>query len=659
MDQQVREFTIRGLLLGFLITCVFMAANIYLGLKVGLTVASSIPAAVISISLLRHFKDNSILENNLVQTQASSAGTLSSIIYVLPGLLLVGYWNRFDYWSTFLLCVAGGLLGVLFTIPLRRVLVVESQLPYPEGLAAAEILKAGEKNSNAKDAAFITSGGILAAIVSFFTGGLKLLSESASYWFKFNHSIFQLPFGFSLALVGAGYLVGLEVATVMLIGTFFNWTVMLPILSALNPMELTSHTSISEYGMELWQTRIRMMGVGAIGVGAIWTLVSLMGPVLQSVKVTFRQLTSQKVTLSHLQHEDIEFKYIFILFMIAIVMLVGAFYRIIDPIGLSWLWLAGLTAVVVALSVVLGFLVSATCGYMAGVLGTSSSPISSVAILAILVVAGTLTLVWKLGLQQEAPDLKNFLIALSILATSVVISVAGIANDNLQDLKAGQIVGASPAKQEWVLIVGCIGGALVLAPVLNMLFLAYGFQGMPLKAGMDPSAQLAAPQASLISVLAQGAFFHQIDWLDLGIGAAMGLTVVLLDTLARKLSAGKISFSPLAFGMGIYLPPYINVPIFFGAVLSSLVRRRFKEKALCDQAHQRGMLFASGLIVGESILGILIAMAILVSSYFGGSTTPFALHWWGGKTAQTVGFIVFFLALVYFYRRVIRSVRSS
>ncbi|QRN40775.1 MAG: oligopeptide transporter, OPT family [Neisseriaceae bacterium] len=652
MNNQMKELTLRGIILGFLITLIFMAANLYLGLKVGMTVASSIPAAVISMAVLRHFKDSNILENNLVQTQASAAGTLSCIIFTLPSLILIGYWNDFNYWQTFFISISGGILGVLLTIPLRKVLVVQSELPYPEGIAAAEILKAGESGEEGKNIHYIGIGGILSSAISFITSGLKLLTDSASYWFKIKYSIFQLPFGFSLALVGAGYLIGIGVAIVMMLGTLINWSLIVPILTYFNPMDVNQYSTIEAYATEIWSTRVRIMGVGMIGIGAVWTLCTLFIPTLKSIKISFKNPFSNIHTNGNDNDRDITPIYMILLFILLTSILLLNFYHIIAPLNLSFFWTIGLILIVVFLSVIVGFLISATCGYMAGILGSSSSPISSIAILSVLIISLTLFSITKFSVELSDPNLKSFFVALSLLAASVVVSVAGIANDNLQDLKTGQLVGATPANQQWVLMIGCLAGALILAPVLNILFFAYGFHGVMPRAGMDPNAVLNAPQANLMAVLAEGLFSHNINWKDLKIGIIVGLGVIILDKLLRTISNGKYSFPPLAFGMGIYLPPSVNVPIFFGAFLAWLVRRKITDGKKYEIVNKKGTLFASGLIVGESLMGIVVALAILISVYSGGSSTPFALQLWSSNTSSILTFIVFFSVLAYFYRKI-------
>jgi len=287
-NNNLKELTLRGMVLGALITVLFTASNVYLGLKVGMTFASSIPAAVISMAVLKFFKDSSILENNMVQTQASSAGTLSSVIFVLPGLLMMGYWQDFPFWQTMLICAAGGTLGVLFTIPLRRAMVVNSDLPYPEGVAAAEILKAGnheEGDSGVKDIAY---GGIFAATVAFFTNGLRVVADGTSAWVSSGKAMFQLPMGFSLALVGAGYLIGIVGGLAMLLGVILTWGVAVPYFTA--HADVAADANMVDVAMTAWKTKVRFIGVGTIGIAAIWTLLILMKPMIEGMVHSFRML---------------------------------------------------------------------------------------------------------------------------------------------------------------------------------------------------------------------------------------------------------------------------------------------------------------------------------------------------------------------------------
>lgn len=331
----LKELTFRGMLLGALITVIFTASNVYLGLKVGLTFASSIPAAVISMAVLKFFKGSNILENNMVQTQASSAGTQSSVIFVLPAMLMVGYWQGFPFWQTLLVCMAGGILGVIFTVPLRHVMVVKSDLPYPEGVAAAEILKAGHDESHNGESGIkeIAAGGILAAIVGFCTNGLRVIADGASLWFKGGNAVFQVPMGFSFALLGAGYLVGMVGGIAILAGIFLAWGVAVPYFTAADPMP--ADAEMIGYAMNVWKTKVRFIGVGTIGIAAIWTLLILLKPMLQGMSQSFRALGDKNVPKSDRTSQDLSPKAMGFITLISTALIVLALYNFVQPVSLS------------------------------------------------------------------------------------------------------------------------------------------------------------------------------------------------------------------------------------------------------------------------------------------------------------------------------------
>ena len=341
-----RELTLRGMILGALITVVFTASNVYLGLKVGLTFATSIPAAVISMAVLKFFKGSNILENNMVQTQASAAGTLSTIIFVLPGLLMAGYWNGFPFWQTTLLCVSGGILGVIFTVPLRYAMVVKSSLPYPEGVAAAEILKVGsgehedaeQGQSGDSGVREILSGGLLAGLMSFLAGGLRVISDSASYWFKAGNAIFQLPMGFSLALLGAGYLVGLTGGIAILVGIFIAWGGAVPYFSNIIPQP--SDMDMTAFAMQLWKEKVRFIGAGTIGIAAVWTLIMLAKPMAEGMKLSFGTFSGSGSASAERTEQDLSPKSM-ILIVLGMMLLLGfSFYHFIAAAqmsaGIAW-----------------------------------------------------------------------------------------------------------------------------------------------------------------------------------------------------------------------------------------------------------------------------------------------------------------------------------
>ncbi|XDZ51687.1 OPT family oligopeptide transporter [Neisseriaceae bacterium CLB008] len=673
---QLKELTLRGMILGALITVIFTASNVYLGLKVGLTFASSIPAAVISIAVLRMFAHSNILENNMVQTQASAAGTLSSIIFVLPGLLMLGYWQDFPFWQTAIICAAGGILGVVFTVPLRQVMVVKSTLPYPEGVAAAEILKAGHINDHKTDAEKVTpskseggmrdivEGGLIAAFVSLCTAGFRILSDSASYWFTTGKAIFQVPMGFSVALVGAGYLVGIVGGMAMLVGILISWGVAVPYLTTVYPMP--EGTTLAAYAQTIWATKVRFIGAGTMAVAAVWTLMTLAKPIIEGVMISMRAIKkgSDGAALVDRTEQDLSPKWLVLITATIVVILLATFYSFVmaAPIsaGLAWT----LVIVTTLMSVLIGFLVASACGYMAGLIGSSSSPISGIGIISIILISIVLLLIGESSGLLATPEGTQFLTALAIFTTSVVLAIATISNDNLQDLKTGFLLQATPWRQQVALIIGCIVGALVISPVLELLYHAYGFTGAMPRPGMDASQALAAPQATLMTQISTGIFSHNLEWSYIVTGMIIAVVLIVIDTVLKKSTRGRFTIPVLAVGMGIYLPASVNMPLIVGAVLSWLVARRIKAKAARDNvpaepllkaSDGRATLFAAGLIVGESIIGVVLAMIIVVSVTSGGSDAPLAimpdsLAGW----SQTLGLIAFVLVLLRFGRRALK-----
>lgn len=665
----LRELTLRGTILGALITIIFTASNVYLGLKVGLTFSSAIPAAVISMAVLRLFSGSTILENNMVQTQASAAGTLSSIIFVLPGLLMIGYWQDFPFWLTFAICAAGGMLGVLFSIPLRHIMVVKSTLPYPEGVAAAEILKAGSKtegddsNAGLKD---ILVGGVIASGVSLFTNGFRVLSESASYWFTGGKSIFQLPMGFSLALLSAGYLIGIISGIAVLIGTIIGWVFGIPILSAMTDYDTSE--SLANVAMGLWAKDIRFIGAGTIAIAAIWTLLTLIKPVIEGLKISFRTLRAD-VSVDDIAptERDLSPKAIFSIIAGMVVILVATFYAFISDSGLSAgvAWMLVICAVLFAF--IMGFLVAAACGYMAGLVGSSASPMSGIAIVAAIAISLILLVIGQANDLLSTPEGTNFATALALFTTSTVLAVACISNDNLQDLKTGYLVNATPWKQQVALLIGCVVGAIVIAPILEILYNAYGFTGALPRADMDQSQVLAAPQATLMTTIAKGIFSHQLDWTMILIGLAVGSIIIIIDLILAK-NQSKFRLPALAVGLGIYLPPTITTPIFIGTLLSWIIKRKAyakAKKANLDPEEQfknvdrKAALIASGLIVGESLVGVLLAIVIVISITSGGSDAPLAISADLGLLPQYLGLAVFVIICLYFIRRALTAIKKS
>ena len=664
----VRELTLRGMVLGALITVVFTASNVYLGLKVGLTFASSIPAAVISMAVLKFASGSNILENNMVQTQASAAGTISSVIFVLPGLLMAGYWAGFPFWQTTLLCTAGGILGVIFTIPLRYAMVVKSDLPYPEGVAAAEILKVGSHSETAGGEGSgireIVAGGLLAGLFGLLSNGLRVISDSASYWFKSGNAMFQLPMGYSLALLGAGYLVGLTGGIAILIGIAFAWGGAVPWFTATTPMP--DGMDMTSFAMSLWKNKVRFIGAGTIGIAAIWTLITLLKPTMEGMKQSFRTFGSHAPVSTARIEQDLSPQAMIFITLGMMVLLGFSFYHFIDaatiPSGIAWL----LVVVCVLLTVIIGFLVAAACGYMAGLVGSSSSPISGIGIISIIIISLVLLLIGESGGLFADDGNRRFLLALTLFCGSAVVCVASISNDNLQDLKTGYLLQATPWRQQVALIIGVVVGAIVVAPVLQLLYQAYGFPDAMPRAGMDAAQAMSAPQATLMTSITTGIFKHDLQWQYILSGIAIGVALIVVDVLLKKTSRGRKRLPVLAVGMGIYLPPSINMPIIIGAFLAAYLRSRIRKRyGDNSDGHKRvaaadriGTLFAAGLIVGESLIGVILAFIIVVSVTNGGSDAPLAIpleNW--GTTAAWLGLAFFIGGMLIFARRTLAAAK--
>jgi putative OPT family oligopeptide transporter len=586
-----RELTIRGLILGALITTIFTAANVYLGLKVGLTFASSIPAAVISMAILSAVKDSSILENNIVQTVASAAGTLSAIIFVLPGLVIVGWWTGFPFWQSFLICLSGGVLGVLFTIPLRRALVTTSDLPYPEGVAAAEVLKVGsgtrgetkDETGEAREGLFAVILGSIASAGLAIVTATRVAAASVTGFFRVGTQASSgYDVAWSLALLGAGHLVGLSVGMAMLTGLVIAWVIAVPILTSMQPA--AAGVAFDAHTLTIWRTQVRFIGAGAIAIAAIYTLARLAKPVVGGLLTT---LAASRAKGSG-DDRDRDISPVWIVALTAACLLVAAalaftFARstVLAPSALQ------LTLIAVPFVLLGGFLIAGICGYMAGLIGASNSPISGVGILSIVLCASTITLA-----VAPTPETRPALVAFALFVTGIVFACATISNDNLQDLKTGQLVGASPMRQQIALIVGVFAGAANI--------------------GVVAPNPLPAPQATLISALAQGVIGGNLEWRMLGVGALVGVGLILLDETLGAMK--KLRIPPLAVGIGIYLPMSATFAVVVGAVLSHWYDRRARSMPTPARAERLGTLVASGLIVGESLWGVINAGLIVALS---------------------------------------------
>ena len=638
----MRELTFRGVVLGGLITLLFTAANVYLGLKVGLTFATSIPAAVISMALLRIAGNSNILENTIVQTIASAAGTLAAIIIVLPGLVMIGWWQGFPYWTTAAVCAIGGILGVMFSVPLRRALVIGSDLPYPEGVAAAEVLRVGFDSgagaaNNAKGLRMIILGSLASAGFALLTA-MKLAAAEISTTFRLGAGASGASTSLSMALIGVGHLVGLPVGIAMAVGMLVTWAGLIPILTAAHGIGPDTAALVDE----TFRIEVRFIGAGTIGVAALWSLLRIIGPILRGIGSAIAAARSRRDGQSlELADRDLP-----------IGVVGGTIIALFLPIaGLLWSFTQDTALAEGAAPVILGTLgfvlitgivIASVCGYMAGLIGASNSPVSGVGILAVLGAALLLVLVYGRG---GTVDQTQALIAYAIFTTGIVFSIATISNDNLQDLKTGQLVGATPWRQQVALVIGVIFGSLAIPPVLSLLDSAFGFAGAP----NATENALAAPQAALIAALARGVLGDSLNWGLIGFGAGLGFVSIILDEALGRF--GKMRLPPLCVGMGIYLPMALTVLIPIGALLGHFFNRRARHHHDPEFARRMGVLAATGLIVGESLFGVFFAGVVGMT----GSDAPLALVGDDFSRPAVVIGIVLFTAIIGGLYRVTRT----
>ncbi|MCF7804910.1 MAG: oligopeptide transporter, OPT family [Candidatus Marinimicrobia bacterium] len=604
------EITLKAILLGIVLSIVLAGANAYLGLFAGMTVSASIPAAVLSMGILRLFRSSNILENNIVQTAASAGESLAAgVIFTLPALIVMRYWTTFDYLETTLIAGLGGVIGVLFTVPLRRALIVEEGLKFPEGIATAEVLRTGDKGGSSVK--YIAQAGIIGALFKFGETGLRLWTGVVETATKVGSGIAYFGSNLSPALISVGYIVGINIAVLVFLGGAINWLVAIPIFAMFHewPMVAGEPMAAVEWAGEIWSSHTRFLGVGAMVIGGLYALVNLRSSIVTGVKSsldTYKLGATRSFSDIARTERDTPIKWVGILLLLSILPIFGVYFYVIQSAGPSILM-----AVVMLIA---GFLFSAVAAYMAGLVGSSNNPISGVTIATILFSA--LMLVALLGTGDPKGP------AAAIFIGAVVACAAAIGGDNMQDLKAGYLVGATPWKQQVMQMVGVLSAAVVLAPVLILIEKAYGI-GVPTEAHPNP---LAAPQATLMASVADGVFNQNLPWGMIGIGMAIAILVIVLDKIQEKRGA-EFRLPVLAVAVGIYLPFELSVPIFLGGLVSWAVQRGLESRKSIatgddlerleqsgDAAKNRGLLFASGLITGEALIGILMAIPIVISS---------------------------------------------
>jgi putative OPT family oligopeptide transporter len=618
------EITIKAILLGVVLSMILAGANAYLGLFAGMTVSASIPAAVISMGVLRLFRRSNILENNIVQTAASAGESLAAgVIFTIPALVLMGYWTEFNYFEVAKIASIGGLIGVLFTIPLRRALIVEAKLTYPEGIATAAVLKAGDRNQEGEAAESAKGSLKLIGLAALVGGLMKVAQQGFQLWSGAIAGAIKLPIGkgalfglgtnLSPALIAVGYIVGRNIGILVVGGGLISWAIAIPIYSAIYGYE----GNYFEAAENIWNTQIRYLGIGAMVVGGIWSLMKLANPLVAGIKASLNAMkhASEGKSLAR-EEQDTPIKYVGYALLVLLIPVFLLYYGILGSI-----WMAVLLSFVM---MIFGFLFSAVASYMAGVVGSSNNPISGVTIATILFSSLLLLALLGAGSAKGA--------AAAILIGAVVCCAAAIGGDNLQDLKTGHILGATPWKQQIMQVVGTISAAVVLGLVLDILHTAYTI-GSP---------TLSAPQATLMKSVAEGVFQGNLPWTMVILGGIIGVLIILLDLRQERIGS-DFRVPVLAVAVGIYLPIELTVPIFIGGMISHIGNK----KGATEVTRRNGLLLSSGLITGEALMGILVAVPIFITSN---------KDWWPTFDTNTwLGTLLFIGVMYWLYRTLVNQ----
>ena len=603
------EITFKAVILGIILSMLLSGAMAYLGLFAGMTVSASIPAAVMSMGILALFKKSNILENNLVQTAASAGESLAAgVIFTIPALILLGYWENFNYLEVAKISAIGGVIGVMFTVPLRRAFILVAKLQYPEGIATAQVLKAGEEVRTGSGGE--SSNGLKIVVMSSLAGAIMKLAELGfSMWnvvlekaINFGNVIFGIGTNLSPALLSVGFIVGRNIGILVVVGGLISWGIAIPIYSAINGFEGEPLNA----AYTIWNSKIRYLGVGTMVVGGIWSLIKLFNPLIIGIKDSLKAIKGTKLNTLN-EEQDIPINYVGIILLIMLLPVFLLYLEIIQSVGIAII----LTIVLM----VFGFLFSAVAAYMAGVVGSSNNPISGVTIATILF--SSLLLLLLLGSDNNSGA------AGAIMVGAVVCCAAAIGGDNLQDLKTGYIIGATPWKQQLMQLIGVLSAALVLGLVLDILHTAYTI-GSP---------SLSAPQATLMKSVADGVFTGNLPWNFVYMGAGIAIIIILLD-IRQERRASEFRIPVLAVAVGIYLPIELTVPIFIGGMINHMA----KQSGSSPASEEKGLLLASGLITGETLMAILIAVPIFITGY---------KDWWPSFPGFGFLGIFSFIAIIY------------
>ncbi len=611
------EMTLLAVGLGIVLSVIMCAANIYVGLYAGMTVSAAIPASVISMGVLRGLlRRGTILENNIVHTIASSGESLAAgIIFTIPALVLLGIWTSFNYWETTLIAMAGGVMGVVMMIPLRKPMIIEQkELRFPEGVACAEVLKAGDRGGAEMKGIFaaLAVGALfktLVSVVGLFKGTVEMAWRAGKTGFYVGTDI-------SPMLMAVGFIVGWEVAFLVFLGGAISYVGAIPVLAYGADFSVSTTVDVI-WGV--WDGQIRFFGIGAMVVAGLYSIVKIAGSMGAALKTAIRGVRGLEDTSSLPRTEQgITGRALFSLMLMSLILTGVVYYMMTDDIVT--------TAVTTVIMFVLAFFFVAVASYIVGLVGSSNSPVSGMTICTVLVTAGLLLMFGYTGTS-------GMLATLGV--AGVVCCAACTSGDICQDLKIGQIVGATPRRLQTGELIGAVIPAFIIAPVMQLLHEAYGI-GEPAREGIPA---LKAPQGVMFEKLVGGIFGEgDVPWNLVGYGAVVGVAAILIDRILLQPRNAKFRLHAMPLAVGMYLPWTVTFPILFGGMVYWIVDRKSRQRGDSEEMRQsvihRGLLFASGLVAGEAIMGILIAVLVMVQ-------VPMPLldafvAWWGTGAPEWV-----------------------
>jgi putative OPT family oligopeptide transporter len=648
-SKKLPELTFKAIVIALFLTILLAASNAYLALKIGTTISASIPASVLALGILRFFKQSNVLESNIIQTAASAGeGVAAAVAFVLPAMIILHVWQDFPYWESTLVAMVGGILGVLFSIPLRRVLLDMPGLRFPEGTAIGNVLRSTA--SGGQYLKQLVQGGAVGSLISLCQTGFKVLSDNIQMWTYTGKSLFGIGIGLTPATFAAGYIIGFEVGISFLVGLILSWLIILPIIASI--YGFPHGISAYDAAMDLWSNHLRFVGVGTMIIGGVWTLVRLAKPVIRGLKSSFASLSkaarSQKIRIPRTER-DLPIQWVLAGVCILCVLIYAlVMYIFVQDVHLHnsthFLLFAAFCTVLYVL--IVGFILATICGYFTGLIGSSNNPLSGVLIIAILL----LTSLYMLIFSVDGSNAMRISAAV-ILIMTVIATIGSIANENIQDLKAGQMVGATPWKQQLMLAIGAVVATLIIAPVLELLFTAYGMAGVFPRPGMDPTQMLAAPQASLMAAVTKGVLMHQLEWAMIITGGIVAVGLIIADEILKR---WNVRLPALAVGLAIYLPPEVMTPVIIGSAVSYFVKRSGRKVAATQKgrkeiadARQRGILLACGMVAGSAIMGVVLAIPFAIT----GSSSALAIVPMGFVgIADILGVISLIALCVWFYR---------